>query len=116
VHPRTVVADYDRGEIDAGMNDDRDGSFSDGVPARGLEQALAAAQAGDEPAFVLLYRHLQVRLLRYATALAGQDADDVTAEAWLHITHDLRCFRGGLDPSAAGPPPGRPGGVDRHGS
>ena len=97
MHPRTIDADHHTAQIDEGMDDDPDRRSSGAVPARGLDQALAAAQAGDEAAFVLLYRHLQPRLLRYATALAGQDADDVTAEAWLHITRDLRRFRGGMD-------------------
>jgi RNA polymerase sigma-70 factor (ECF subfamily) len=62
-----------------------------------LEAALHAARAGDEAAFVTLYRDLQPRLLRYATALVGADAEDVTAEAWLHIARDLRRFTGDHD-------------------
>jgi RNA polymerase sigma-70 factor (ECF subfamily) len=59
-----------------------------------LEAALAAAQAGDSSAFALLYRDTQPRLLRYASSLVGQDAEDVTAEAWLQIARDLRKFDG----------------------
>ena len=33
-------------------------------------------------------------MLRYATSIVGQDADDVTAEAWLQIARDLRKFSG----------------------
>lgn len=58
---------------------------------------LSAAVAGDESAFALLYRDTQPRLRRYAWALVGQDADDVTAEAWLQIAQDLRSFRGDAD-------------------
>lgn len=61
------------------------------------DRLLAAVRAGDETAFRALYRNLQPRLLRYATALVGGDAEDVTAEAWLHIARDLHRFRGDID-------------------
>jgi RNA polymerase sigma-70 factor, ECF subfamily len=62
-----------------------------------LERALRAAREGDERGFAALYRDLQPRLLRYATALVGADAEDVTAETWLHVARDVRGFRGDLD-------------------
>jgi RNA polymerase sigma-70 factor, ECF subfamily len=62
-----------------------------------LSWALHAVRSGDESAFAALYRHLQPRLLRYATALVGPDAEDVTAETWLHVARDLRHFTGDLD-------------------
>jgi RNA polymerase sigma-70 factor (ECF subfamily) len=62
-----------------------------------LDAALRAAVSGDRDGFVALYRTLQPRLYRYARALVGQDADDVTAEAWLQITRDLATFRGDAD-------------------
>jgi RNA polymerase sigma-70 factor (ECF subfamily) len=52
---------------------------------------------GDPDGFVTLYRELQPRLFRYARALVGQDADDVTGEAWLQIARDLPSFFGDLD-------------------
>lgn len=55
---------------------------------------LAAARSGDQAAFAALYRTTQPRLLRYAATLVGQDADDVTAEAWLQIARDLKGFTG----------------------
>jgi RNA polymerase sigma-70 factor, ECF subfamily len=58
---------------------------------------LAAAIAGDDTAFAALYRDIQPRLRRYAWSLVNQDADDVTAEAWLQIARDLRGFTGDLD-------------------
>lgn len=61
------------------------------------DDLIARACAGDEVAFAALYRDLQPRLHRYALALVGQDADDVTAEAWLHIARDLAKFSGDLD-------------------
>lgn len=74
----------------------------DGAPARGanddLTAALQAARSGDEAGFAVLYRDFQPRLLRYATVLVGRDgAEDVTAEAWLHICRDLHRFTGDID-------------------
>ncbi|MFC4908566.1 RNA polymerase sigma factor [Actinomadura gamaensis] len=62
-----------------------------------LDRAVAAARSGDEAAFRLLYRDVQPRLLRYVRVLAGEDADDVTSEAWLQIARDLHGFEGGID-------------------
>jgi RNA polymerase sigma-70 factor, ECF subfamily len=62
-----------------------------------LEQCLASAINGDELAFAILYRDVQPRLRRYAQVLVGQDADDVTAEAWLQIARDIRRFVGTMD-------------------
>lgn len=58
---------------------------------------VAAAAGGDERAFSVLFRQLDPPLRRYATALVGQDADDVVADAWLQIARDLHGFRGDLD-------------------
>lgn len=62
-----------------------------------LDQALRAAQAGDESGFATLYRAFAPRLIRYAAGLVGDDAPDVAAEAWLHIARDLRSFSGDAD-------------------
>ena len=63
-----------------------------------LDDSLHRARQGDEEGFVVLYRDLQPRLLRYATVLVGWDsAGDVTGEAWLQITRDLHTFTGDLD-------------------
>ena len=59
-----------------------------------LDDLLAAARAGDSAAFAAVYRDTQPRLLRYAASLVGQDAEDVTAEAWLQIARDLHKFSG----------------------
>jgi RNA polymerase sigma-70 factor, ECF subfamily len=63
----------------------------------GLERALLAAREGDEFAFAELYRNLQPRLLRYASALVGAEAEDMTAETWLHVARGIRGFVGDLD-------------------
>ncbi|GAA0542096.1 RNA polymerase sigma factor [Actinomadura livida] len=62
-----------------------------------LCRALRAAQDGDEESFRMLYRDVQPRLIRFAGALVGPDAEDVTSEAWLQIARDLPSFRGDLD-------------------
>ncbi|HEX6470009.1 MAG TPA: RNA polymerase sigma factor [Streptosporangiaceae bacterium] len=62
-----------------------------------VDEAIRAAQAGDEAAFRVLFRHLQPRLLRYLTGLVGTDAEDVAADAWLQIARDLGSFRGDAD-------------------
>jgi RNA polymerase sigma-70 factor (ECF subfamily) len=59
-----------------------------------LEELLTAARAGDQAAFAAVYRDIHPRLLRYATSLVGQDAEDVAAEAWLQIARDLPRFTG----------------------
>lgn len=55
------------------------------------------AIGGDQTAFAVLYRDVQPRLRRYAWLLVGQEADDVTAEAWLQIARDIRRFGGTMD-------------------
>jgi RNA polymerase sigma-70 factor (ECF subfamily) len=61
-----------------------------------LGERLVAARDGDQLAFAALYRDTHPRLLRYAASIVGQDAEDVTAEAWLQIARDLRRFTGDL--------------------
>ena len=63
-----------------------------------LTAALHAARHGEEAGFVAVYRDVQPRLLRYATVLVGRNnAEDVTAEAWLQISRDLHRFTGDID-------------------
>ena len=71
--------------------------MSDAAEAEVLTEAITAAAAGDAAGFATLYTTLQPRLLRYATSLVGQDAEDVTAEAWLQISRDIRSFSGSAD-------------------
>jgi DNA-directed RNA polymerase specialized sigma24 family protein len=65
--------------------------------AEDLGGVVELAQRGDPEAFRALYRDIQPRLLRYLHALVGQDAEDVAAETWLHITRDLPAFTGDYD-------------------
>ena len=62
-----------------------------------LLASLAAARAGNAAGFDAVYRALTPRLLRYARGLVGQDADDVTADAWVQIVRDLHTFDGNWD-------------------
>jgi RNA polymerase sigma-70 factor (ECF subfamily) len=65
--------------------------------ASDLDAALTAARAGHDDGFVVLYRSVQPALLRYVATIVGNDAEDVTAEAWLQIARDIRNFSGDLD-------------------
>jgi RNA polymerase sigma-70 factor (ECF subfamily) len=63
-----------------------------------LTAAVHAAQEGDERAFREVFRAVHPRLLGYVrTIVAEPDAEDVTAEAWLHISRDLCRFSGDAD-------------------
>jgi RNA polymerase sigma-70 factor (ECF subfamily) len=62
-----------------------------------LDGVLRAARDGDEDAFRTLYRQIQPRLLRYVRTLVGDDVEDVTSEAWLHIARDITSFDGDID-------------------
>lgn len=57
-------------------------------------RALDAARDGSEWGFVELFRSVQPALLRYLGALAGPLAEDVAAETWLRVVHDLGRFEG----------------------
>ena len=59
-----------------------------------LDAVIAAACAGDETAFVRLFREIQPRLLRYLRALRGVDAEDIAAETWLQVIRGLARFSG----------------------
>jgi RNA polymerase sigma-70 factor, ECF subfamily len=62
-----------------------------------LDEALHAVRNGDENAFRVLYREIQPRLLRYVRTLVGDEAEDVTSEAWLRIAKDIASFEGDID-------------------
>jgi RNA polymerase sigma-70 factor (ECF subfamily) len=55
---------------------------------------LAAAQAGDEAAFTVLWRDGNPALLRYLRLIAPDAADDIAAETWLQVVRGLPGFRG----------------------
>lgn len=55
---------------------------------------VRAAQDGDDEAFRTLYRNVQPGLLRYLTALVGEEAEDVASETWLQVIRALPTFEG----------------------
>jgi RNA polymerase sigma-70 factor (ECF subfamily) len=58
---------------------------------------LERARGGDELAFARVFRAVQPGLLRYLTALVGNEADDVASETWAQVCRDLATFRGDID-------------------
>jgi RNA polymerase sigma-70 factor (ECF subfamily) len=60
------------------------------------DRLLAAAAAGDEAAFLSLYRQHTPRLFAVVVRLLGRraDAEDAVQEAWLRAIRGLRSFRG----------------------
>ena len=59
-----------------------------------FEQQLSAAQAGDEAAFVALFRAVQPVLVRYLSTLGGPLAEDAAAETWVSVVRGLPAFSG----------------------
>ena len=58
-------------------------------------RVLAAAQAGDEGAFSLLWRDANPVLVRYLRMIAPAAAEDIAAETWLSVVRGLSRFEGG---------------------
>ena len=55
---------------------------------------LAAAQAGDEGAFSVLWRDANPALLRYLRVVTPEHSEDVAAETWVQVLRGLRNFTG----------------------
>ncbi len=72
-----------------------EGRADPGWPVPG-EEHLRRALAGDEAAFVVLYRGVHPGLVRYLRVLVGQAAEDVAAETWAQACRDLGRFSGDL--------------------
>jgi len=64
------------------------------VIGAGFADVLAAAQAGSEEAFTQLWLDGNAALLRYLRVMAPEAADDIAADAWLHVIRGLSRFRG----------------------
>jgi RNA polymerase sigma-70 factor (ECF subfamily) len=65
-----------------------------GTAVSELDVAVAALLGGSESAFVQVYRAVQPGLLRYLSALVGDQAEDVAQEAWAQACRDLHQFGG----------------------
>jgi RNA polymerase sigma-70 factor, ECF subfamily len=61
-----------------------------------LADALAAARAGDERGFAIIWRRFQPAVLRYLRVVVGGDPQDAASETWLQAARDIRDFRGDL--------------------
>jgi RNA polymerase sigma-70 factor (ECF subfamily) len=59
-----------------------------------FEVVLAAAQAGEEWALVVLYRRLQPSLLAYLRSRRPGEGEDLASETWLAAARGLGRFRG----------------------
>jgi RNA polymerase sigma-70 factor (ECF subfamily) len=86
-------------QVDRGAQVDRAAALNARGGARSdsgddLSRELAAARAGDEQAFRVVYRTVAPGLLRYLRVLVGDDAEDVASETWLQIARDLATFGG----------------------
>jgi RNA polymerase sigma-70 factor (ECF subfamily) len=55
-------------------------------------ETLAAAKAGDEVAFTVLFREVQPAVLRYLRVVAGQRADDIAGDTWVQVVRGLAAF------------------------
>ncbi len=58
---------------------------------------LGRARAGDERAFLALYRAAQPGLLRYLAVIAGDAAEELAAGTWREVARDLAEFPGTLE-------------------
>lgn len=61
------------------------------------DEVVAAAVAGDQRAFAVIYEAVNPRLVRYLGLMVGSDADDVASETWVQVVNSLPKFVGGAD-------------------
>ena len=62
-----------------------------------LEQALIAAQNGDEMAFEMLWRENNSRLTKFVQARTYKsdlDYEEIVSETWLNVARDVKKFKG----------------------
>lgn len=59
-----------------------------------FETVLAAAQAGEEWAYSILYRELNPRLIRYFASRVPREAEDLAAETWMGAARNVGGFSG----------------------
>ncbi len=61
---------------------------------RDLTAAVHAARAGDEDAFVVVWRTLHPPLLRYLRVRGDDGPEDLASETWMHVLRGLGTFVG----------------------
>ena len=59
-----------------------------------MSPALAKARAGDEDAFVVVWRALHPPLLRYLRVRGDDGPEDLASETWMHVVRGLGRFVG----------------------
>src|SRR3954468_15214285 len=64
------------------------------LPRDDLSSALAGARAGDEAAFVTVWRALHPPLLRYLSVRGDEAPEDIASETWMHVVRGLPSFSG----------------------
>jgi RNA polymerase sigma-70 factor, ECF subfamily len=58
-----------------------------------FRDSLAAAKAGDETAFTVLFRFAQPALLRYLRVISRDRYEDLAGETWLQVVRGLDSFQ-----------------------
>ena len=58
-----------------------------------FRDSLAAAKAGDETAFTVLFRFVQPALLRYLRVISRDRYDDLAGETWVQVVRGLDSFQ-----------------------
>lgn len=71
------------------------GSVSIALTTVGFAELLSGAQAGEEWAFVTLYRSSNPLLIRFLRAQVASAAEDLASEIWLAVAAKIDDFRGG---------------------
>jgi RNA polymerase sigma-70 factor, ECF subfamily len=89
-----------RGRLSASPDPSPDGEAdgndrsADSAPDLELTTAIHAARAGDEDAFVVVWRALHPPLLRYLRVRGDDGPEDLASETWMHVLRGLESFVG----------------------
>jgi DNA-directed RNA polymerase specialized sigma24 family protein len=67
------------------FTDDRAAAWPGVLMGLRFPDLLAAAQGGDEQVFAVLWRDLQLAMLRYFQVVAAQAAEDLAADIWMAV-------------------------------
>ena len=64
--------------------------------------ALAAAKAGDETAFTVLFRYAQPSVLRYLRVICADRYEDIASDTWVQVVRGLSSFEAPEAPAFRG--------------